>query len=373
MGLATAYQISKTSDSEILVLDRYGVGNEYCSSNDINRVFRYSYGNDQLYTKMAVESLKLWRELEQQSSQQLLIQTGLLLIQGEDMNANSFNESSYHTLSRMKLGAERLNKDDLKRRFPQFRSEEAFFDRHGGVLLASKALLTLQSMAQSNGVKLQQGHANAIVLDDPPYLTTEAHEKLEFQRLVVTTGPWSGSLLREGLSRVRPTRQQLMYIRPKTGLDLFKPQSCPVFFTDKHYGLPAAGIDAVKISPKELDETADPDIANRAVDDRQIIECRNACRKFVPIIADGDIERTKICFYDMTDNSDFVLDKDPKHPNMIYGYGFSGHGFKFAPLIGRLLSDLALDRETGFDLARFSAVPSRRRTLSTRSHLGQGQ
>ncbi len=66
MGLATAYSISKTAHSKVLLLDRYGVGNDYCSSNDVNRVFRYSYGNDELYTRMAVESLKLWKNLERQ-------------------------------------------------------------------------------------------------------------------------------------------------------------------------------------------------------------------------------------------------------------------------------------------------------------------
>src|SRR5437773_5890730 len=87
MGLSTAYSISKTSDSKILLLDRYGIGNDYCSSNDINRVFRYSYGNDEHYTRMAVESLKLWKILEEESGQELLLPTGLLMLQGEDQDA----------------------------------------------------------------------------------------------------------------------------------------------------------------------------------------------------------------------------------------------------------------------------------------------
>ena len=64
MGVATAYAISRMTENRILLLDRYGIGNDYCSSNDVNRVFRYAYGNDQQYTKMAVESLTLWKELE---------------------------------------------------------------------------------------------------------------------------------------------------------------------------------------------------------------------------------------------------------------------------------------------------------------------
>jgi len=63
MGAATAYAISRMTEKKIILLDRYGLGNEYCSSNDVNRVFRYAYGNDSCYTKMAIESLGLWREI----------------------------------------------------------------------------------------------------------------------------------------------------------------------------------------------------------------------------------------------------------------------------------------------------------------------
>src|SRR5207244_9217025 len=153
MGLATAYSISKTCDSKILLLDRYGIGNDYCSSNDVNRVFRYSYGNDEHYTGMAVESLKLWKNLEEESGQELLLPTGLLMLQGEDQDANGFNEASYRTLSRLKLGAEQLEHEELEKRFPQFRAEKGFFDPHGGILLASKALYALSSLTQKHGVR----------------------------------------------------------------------------------------------------------------------------------------------------------------------------------------------------------------------------
>src|SRR5260370_39113803 len=127
MGLATAYSIANAGDSKVLILDRYGIGNEYCSSNDVNRVFRYSYGNNELYTRMAVESPKLWKNLEKESGQELLLPTGLLLLQGEDQNATAFDETSYRTLSRLKLGAEQIDAEGIKKRFPQFRAEKGFF------------------------------------------------------------------------------------------------------------------------------------------------------------------------------------------------------------------------------------------------------
>jgi monomeric sarcosine oxidase len=373
MGLATAYSISKASDSRVLLLDRYGVANDYCSSNDVNRVFRYAYGNDEQYTRMAVESLKLWKNLEEESGQELLLPTGLLMLQGEDLNANGFNEASYRTLSRMKLGAEHLGAEDIKKRFPQFRADKGFFDPHGGVLLASKALTVLRSLAEKHGVKIRKGHALRIVLGDRPSVETADGETVRFHKLVVTIGPWSNSLLNSKLASMVPTRQQIIYFKPRTSLDQFRPGSCPVFFTDKHYGLPAAGIDGVKVSPKELNDPVDPESANRSVDTEQISACREVCRRFVPDLADGESVHTKVCLYDMTENSDFVLDKDPDHPEVVYGYGFSGHGFKFAPLIGALLAELALDVKPSFGLEKFSADPSRRRAPTIGGHLGQGE
>jgi len=373
MGLSTAYYIRKSSDSEVLVLDRYGIGNEYCSSNDVNRVFRYSYGNDELYTRMAVESLRMWKELEKESRQQLLLQSGLLLLQGEDDNANAFNQASFKTLSRMGLGAEEFGKSELKERFPQFRAERAFFDSHGGVLLASKALKTLQSLAKARGARFLQGQARMMRSENSLELEGDDRQTIEFRKLVMTIGPWTNNLLAERLVGVIPTRQQIIYFQPRNDLERFRPGSCPVFFTDKHYGLPAAGIDAVKVSPKELAERVDPETVRRKVDDQQVADCREACRKFVPEIADGKVLRTKVCLYDMTENSDFVLDRDPEQANVVYGYGFSGHGFKFAPLIGKTLAELALDTIPSFSLDRFSAIPSRRRRPTLGAHLGKGE
>jgi len=373
MGLATAYHISKTSNSKVLLLDRYGIGNEYSSSNDVNRVFRYSYGNDELYTQMAVESLALWRQLEEESQQELLIQKGLLLLQGDDGNANGFNESSYRTLSRKGFAADRLSKMDIAKRFPQFKAEEAFFDHHGGVLLASKALHAFHAQAALKGVKFHQGRARKIVPGDRPYVTTDNSETIEFRILVVTIGPWANSLLAPSLARMRPTRQQVMYFIPQIDPDHFHPSKCPVFFTDKHYGLPTAGINAVKMAPKELPETVDPETVKRTVDDDQIICCREAFRRFVPELADSEVVRSKVCLYDMTENSDFVMDRDPERAEIVYGYGFSGHGFKFAPLIGKLLAGLALDSKPSFNLERFSIVPSKRRKPAIASHLGKGE
>ncbi len=372
MGAATAYAISRMADKKIILLDRYGLGNEYCSSNDVNRVFRYSYGNDQYYTKMAIESLRLWKEIEKETGQELLIPAGLLMLEGEDEHANKFNESSFKTLTNLGLGAEVYEGPELKKRFPQFQAKVGFFDPHGGVLLASKSLETFSSQAGARGVRILEKHVTAFRDKSGLEIETSHGETIRARKLVVTVGPWSNSFLRDGMTGIIPTRQQLVYLKPSRDLVKFQPTSCPVFFTDHHYGLPAVGIDGVKISNKELTDPVDPETARRSVDQDQIEQCRAACREFIPDLADGEVVRTKVCLYDMTENSDFVIDRDPDNRDIVYGYGFSGHGFKFAPLIGKLLAELALDREPSFDVSRFSVRRSQRKPRMTGGQLGKG-
>ena len=373
MGAATAYTISRMADKRIILLDRYGVGNEYCSSNDVNRVFRYSYGNDQYYTKMAVESLRLWREIEKETGQELLIPAGLLMLEGKDKHANKFNESSFKTLTKLGLGAQVYEGPELKKHFPQFQANMGFFDPHGGVLLASKSLETLASQSGARGAKILEKHVTAF--RDKPGLEVETldGQTIRAKKLVVTAGPWTNSFLRDGMTGIIPTRQQLVYLKPSRGIEKFRPTSCPVFFTDHHYGLPAVGVDAVKISNKELTDPVEPETARRSVDPEQIEQCKAACREFVPDLADGEVVRTKVCLYDMTENSDFVIDRDPDNLDIVYGYGFSGHGFKFAPLIGKLLAELALDREPSFDIFRFSIRRSQRKPRITGGQLGKSE
>lgn len=318
-----------------------------------------------MYTRMAVESFKLWKELERESGQQLMITTGLLMVEGSGESANRFNKTSYETLKKLGLGAEELDRHALKQRFPQFAAENGFFDPHGGVLLASKAVSTFRDNAEANKVRFLRARAQKIHhLDGSQLVELDSGQQVKARKLIVTIGPWSNNILRTGLTRISPTRQQSFYFRPRTNLEDYRPASFPVFFTDDHYGLPAAGIDGVKVSPKELAEKTDPDNTKRSVDEDQVESCRNVCRKYIPGLADGDVVYSRVCLYDMTDNTDFVIDKDPENPGMIYGYGFSGHGFKFAPLIGKLLAQLALGEEPSFNLERFTIMPYRRRIQS---------
>ncbi len=357
MGLATAHALSRTSKRSVLLIDRYGISNEVCSSNDINRVFRYAYGNDKLYMKMAVESLKLWHKIERESGQHLFIPSGFLMMEGEDEHWSRFVRDSYTTLKESGLNVESFEKGELKRRFPQFSAEKAVLDPYAGALMASKVLETMHEQVTGQGVKVLEGEQVVkLYPSEMPEVETVTGKKIRCKKLILTSGVWSNKLLRQGLTKMTPTRQQLIYFKPTGSLERFQPGQFPIFFVDNYYGIPAVGIDGVKVSFHGLPEVVDPETAKRTIDPEAIESCRNILRKYIPELADGEVVHSKVCIYDMTENSDFVINGEPEYPSIIYGYGFSGHGFKFAPLIGRLLAELALDLTPSFELDRFSAV-----------------
>lgn len=355
MGSSAAYWLSKTPKLKVVLMDQYGIQNEYCSSNDANRVFRYAYGNDEFYTQMAAESLRLWKTLERESRQTLLVPTGLLLLHGEDEEANKFNEDSYNTLSSLGLGAERIGEAELRRRYPKFSAQDAFLDPHGGVLLAAKTLSVLAREVRQKGVRIfEKCKATKLSFDEGPVVETSLGEEIRCRIVIVAAGPWSNQFLRDDLPPMTPTRQQIVYFRPKAGIDRFRPPHFPVFFADQFYGLPAAGIDGVKVSHKNLWDPVEPDQANRSVSPEFVKSARTLCSRFVPELATEEAAHTKVCLYDMTKNSDFVIGQDPEKHGVVYAYGFSGHGFKFAPLIGKTLAELALEKPTSFNIERLA-------------------
>jgi monomeric sarcosine oxidase len=357
MGLATARALAGGSKLHVLIIDRYGIGNEYCASNDSSRMFCFANGARERYTQMAIESLRLWKALERESGKEVFVPSGFLALEGETAKGMKFISQSYETLNRLGLPVELLEEAELRRRFPQFRAVRGLLDPGGGVLLASRALGVYRSMLRRLGVKVLDGE-KVVRLDfsGRPEIETESGRRIRCKKVVLTSGAWSNSLLREGLVRVTPTRQQVVYLRPTRYLRYFRPGRFPVFAVDNYYGIPIVGAAGVKVGFHGSPEKVDPDHPRRAVDPEAIMACGSVVHRYVPQLANSEVVSSKVCLYDMTENTNFVIGADPEFRDVVYGYGFSGHGFKFAPLVGRLLTELVLEKPPSIRLERLSPV-----------------
>lgn len=337
MGAATAYYLSKVKKN-ILLLEQYEIKNNYNSSQDHSRVFRYEYGTDEFYSQLAVEALKLWKEVEKEGNTQLYFKCGCLLL---GKSNDSYAMKSYKTMSKLGLPIELLDERSLQTRFPQFNSDAGVLDPNGGVLEANTATSTFITLAQNNGVKVKE---NTKVIDIIDGWIILEDEKLEADRIVVTAGVWNTKLLKNKI-KVTPSRQELIYFQPKNP-ELFQKDTFPTFghLESGFYGIPIHKINAVKVANHFPGETVDPDTVSRKATDEFIEKCRDFLGTYIPELADGKVIESKVCLYDMTDNEDFILDKLSE--NIIIGAGFSGHGFKFAPFIGKYLASLVLVEDT---------------------------
>jgi len=346
MGSATAYWLSK-EEKNVLLIDQFEIENSINASYDFSRIFRYAHSEDEYYINLAVESLKLWKEVEKESGKQLYFNCGLLELCNtkEDTGMKTF-----HTLKKLGHNVTLIEKTKFPETYPQFKNINfGVLDRNGGLIEANSAVKTFIRLAKQNGVTIRENE-KIIDLEDNK-LILENGESIKFEKLVLTCGSWIKKLTDIKLP-IKLTKGQMLYLKPKDSSAFAKENfPCFVFVEKKFYGIPIHGIDGMKFSVNyESKEVDSPDIERSLSDDCES-RCRDMLKKYIPEIADSEIVHTRVCLHDSTPDGDFVIDKVKE--KVVIGCGFSGHAFKFAPLIGKILSDLVLRGRTTYDISRF--------------------
>jgi monomeric sarcosine oxidase len=344
MGSATAYNLA-LKNKKVLILDQYRANNNMNASRDYSRHFGLDYGTDHFYTKLAVESLKLWKLLEKNSGKKLLYESGALLL-GE--NNQDYAMKSYQTIKRLGHKVDLLSKDQMKKRFNQFEAGYGVFDPHGQVIDARKTTQTFINLAVKNGAKLQEN--SQVMKIGKGFVVLKSGEKIKGSNVVATCGAWTKKLL--PAIPIKTTKQQIIYLEPQK-LSRYQKQSFPMFaYLDKgFYGFPTHGIQAVKISSHLPGKIVDPDdMGERKVDEGFIKKCRQFLRQYIPNLVTAKLVEGKVCLYDTTPDKDFIIDRLKEG---IFVGVFSGHGFKFAPLVGKIMADLVIKGKTKHPINRF--------------------
>jgi len=353
MGAATACQAARLG-ARVTLLEAHGYNNRLAASADLSKVFRFAYGSDAQYVRWARESLALWRQLESDTGAALLHQTGMLLLGVAD---GGYAADSFHTLQAAGESAEWLAPADVEQHYPQFTAASlryAVLDPQGGILAADAAVEAMVHLAISLGVRYVPGQSVMAVEQRGArcLARTQGGDEFGADAMVLAVNGWINRVL--GVEWVTNTRQPVLYYRPRYEREQFLPDHFPVYaeLDSGFYGFPLFGMDAVKIANHLPGPPIDPDhrerddgSADRAA--RRFFEC------YLPALYDSELVRTHICFYDNSADGDFVLDNVPGMERVVVAAGFSGHGFKFAPLIGKVLAHLALRGEEVLPLERF--------------------
>lgn len=356
MGSAALYHLARRN-LRAVGFERFSTGHERGSSHGATRIIRLGYFEHPSYVPLLRRAYALWRDLEDASGRSLMTITGIAEIGRDDSELvqGTLASSRQHDLPHTILDAAQM-----MRRYPAFRLPPDFISvlqPDGGYLEAEAAVQAHLDLARDAGAAI---HHNRRVLaiepkGDAVRVITESGP-VEAATAIVSAGPWLKTLLPGLAADLKVTRQAVLWTEPQNR-DLLLPDRFPVFMIETergiHYGFPLHGDNGVKIAKHHHEnEAVDPESYDRQVnaDDERIV--RSVIAEYLPA-ANGKLLTAKTCLYTMSPDEHFILDRLPGAPQIIVASPCSGHGFKFAPVIGETLADLAASGHTKNDISRF--------------------
>ena len=367
MGSAVAYHLARRG-KRVLGLERFDIPHEMGSSHGITRVIRLAYSEHPSYVPLLRRAYELWDELERRAGERLLHLTGCVDASppGGAIFAGARRAAQEHGLAH-----EVLSGAELRRRFPGFQlppDTTALLQPRAGFLLAERCLVAHVEAAQAEGAEIRarepvEGWEAAA----EGVRVRTARDVYEASALVVTTGAWAGSLVDRLKGLVTAERQVLAWFQPLKP-ELFTPERCPVWQFDaqegRYYGLPVFGIPGFKVGRyHHLEERVDPDRVDREPNQADETILRAFVERYFPQAA-GPTMAMKVCLFENSPDEHFIIGRHPAHPQVSFAAGFSGHGFKFCPVVGEIMADLVERGSTPhdislFDPARFQAARRR--------------
>jgi sarcosine oxidase len=346
MGSATCYHLARRG-VRVLGLEQFDIPHTRGSSHGYSRMIRTAYYEHPNYVPLLQRAFKLWKQLEDESLLKILHVTGGLYIgkpEGEIVGG-SLASSRQHGLS-YELHTHR----ELQTLYPQFHLPDDFvglFEYQAGFLVPELAIGAHVDLAMRHGATI---HGNEPVIgwssDDRGVTVTTARQTYHADQLVFASGAWTDKLITDLGIKLLVTRQVMGWVQPKRR-DYFQFGVLPVWAIDNadgtlHYGFPLTPESpGLKVAHHGPGPATDPDTIDRTPypDDEQSF--RAAIQKHLPD-ADGPLMSMRICMYTNSPDHHFILDRHPHHPRATIACGFSGHGFKFATVIGEALADLAM-------------------------------
>jgi len=340
----------------VLLLDAFGPGDPRASSGDESRIIRSSHGTESIYPVWARESRERWIRLGEETGEPVFVQSGVAWLAHRD---NGFEADSEATLRSLGIPAERLTPDEAAARWPVSPDGLAFvlFEPEAGVLRARAGVRAAAQRFEALGGTIERRRVLA-------------GERFDAAEVVFAAGPWLPKLFPDVIgSRIRVTRQDVLYLGTPAGDPTFDASLFPAWidYEDAFYGIPALDGRGAKVAPDDYGAEIDPDQLDRVVDPASIAATRAFLARRFTNLADQPIVETRVCQYESTSDTHFVIDRHPRMEHVWIVGGGSGHGFKHGPRIGRYVVD-RLDGVTDAELdARFSLTHVRPPSRGMRS------
>ena len=357
MGSATCHHLARNG-LDVLGLERYDIPHTMGSSHGITRIIRRAYYEHPSYIPLVERAYELWDDLADQSGREVIRRTGSIDAGASD---SAVFEGSRQSCEEHDIPHEVLTSEEVSERFPGYDLPDehmALYQPDGGFVVPEQAIIAHVQSAQRAGAEI---HARRQVLgweetpDGGVRVETE-RSTYEAEKLVLAAGAWNSKFTDALDGLAVPERQVLAWFQP-TVPEQFQPEQFPVWNLSvpegRFYGLPVYDVPGFKLGKyHHRDEQVDPDDWNRDPDAEDERILRDLTEKYFPNGA-GPTMRLATCMFTNSPDEHFIIDTLPDHPQVVVGAGFSGHGFKFASVIGEILADLASDGDTDHPIEMF--------------------
>jgi monomeric sarcosine oxidase len=340
-GAWTAWHLRRRG-LQVALVEAHGPGHSRASSGGETRVIRMGYGSHEIYTRWSVRSLALWKELAARAHDRLFRETGVLWMARE---SDPLCASTAETLQRVGVAHERLDREELQRRWPQIDFGPipwAIYEPGSGVLMARRAVQRVVADAIAAGVD----YVRAAVAPPAGHGRLEAIDasgtRIAADTFVFACGPWLPRLFPDVLGgRIFTTRQEVFYFGTRPGDLSFAPPAMPAWidFIDEFYALPDLEGKGLKFGLDRHGPPIDVDRDDRLISPETFEVIRDLVGRRLPALRDAPIVGTEVCAYENTSNGDFVIDRHPQLANVWLVGGGSGHGFKHGPAVGEHVAD----------------------------------
>jgi glycine/D-amino acid oxidase-like deaminating enzyme len=347
--------------ARVTLLDAWGPGNSRASSGGETRIMRGTYGPAQPYTALAARSLKLWAKYERQWKRQFLHRTGVLWMVSEKMLSekmtssksedDAFERGSIPLLQEARIKFQELSTAQMKKRWPQinfagvawgiFEPECGYLDARASAQAVVEAFIAAGGKYRQAAVLpdcLEAGRIKALNLSDGSCLTADIY--------LFAAGPWMGKLFPQTLGKIiRPTKQDIFFFGPPPGDPRFTDAQLPVWgdHGDRFfYGIPGSDRRGFKVADDTRGTPFDPTAGERVVSPSTLNRVREYLAFRFPAMKDAPLLETRVCQYEQTPDSDFIVDRHPQMNNVWLLGGGSGHGFKHGPALGEKIAEVIL-------------------------------
>jgi sarcosine oxidase len=347
MGSSACYHLAKRG-LHVLGLEQFSVPNAMGSSHGISRMIRAAYYEEPRYVPLLRRAYDLWRELEAATGKKLLYQTGGAFIGPGDgmLVKDSLLAARAHGLEHELIAA-----PELRQRLPVFHIPDdwsALFDPMAGFLLCESAVEAFAGQAKANGATILTGQkVRGWHAGEKRVVVETDGQKYEADHLILTAGAWTSQLLGELNIELTVTRQILGWVKPIDPRP-FELGKFPVWGIDSldggiYYGFPIVPeAPGLKLAHHLPGEPFDPNQPTRQPRDTDEADFRPVLQKYIPS-ANGPIVGIKICLYTNSQDHHFIIDTHPKFDRVSIACAFSGHGFKFASVVGEILARRTCD------------------------------